>query len=258
MSTEAGKRASLRHGSAARRMCKCDPFYADIRQKGNFRCKALLPAGNLYLMLCRIVIILQPEMNGLSIGFHPIASRHIRHLMIKRCLLKRLSVTEDHPPAVQIGCHIRLIIFDEKPVMQNINAAKRIVTAKQSRIQTILPYPAISVLSRIFRSMRKPPVRTFCEICHDLRRFYHYLFFVKGLITDHAGRIHTSLRRPHAFPVSSAVDKYAGTGYSGLRRSLNRQKRSPGTAIIFIIRKRMFLIYMKLFVIYLLFLPKCK
>ena len=82
--------------------------------------------------------------------------------------------------------------------------------------------------------------------------------FVKGLITDHAGRIHTSLHRPHAFPVRSAVDKYAGTGYSGLRRSLNRQKRSPGTAIIFIIRKRMFLIYMKLFVIYLLFLPKCK
>ena len=83
-----------------RRMGTGQALYPDIRKERNLRRKALFPARQFYLVLCRIGVILQPEVYGLSVGLHPVGSGCAAELIVQRNLLQRLSVAEYHASPV--------------------------------------------------------------------------------------------------------------------------------------------------------------
>ena len=144
-------------------------------------------------------------MDGLAVGLHPVGPLLLRHLVVQSHLLQRDPVAKDHPAAVQIRGHIRLIIFDKQPVMQDIDCTERVIALKHRRIEPVLPDPDCGIRSS-HGTLYAAPAHTLPKISNHLGSLHADLSVAKGLIADHMFRIGTALPGTHTFPVHASVN----------------------------------------------------
>ena len=116
-------------------------LHPDVREEGLLRGKALLAYGHFDPVLPGIRVPGQPEMDSLTIVLDPVGVVLLPHTLVQRHLLHRLPVAEYASPPVQVGGHVRLIIFNEQPIVQDIDRAEGIVSPEHVRIQPVSPDP---------------------------------------------------------------------------------------------------------------------
>ena len=233
MSPVGGNRPALRYRRAGGRMLADQVFDPDIVQKRLVRREALFPHRHLNPVILRILIILQAEVNLLAVGLHPVCIVLLRHAAVQRHLLQRLAVTKDAATPVQVSGHIRLVILNEQPVMQDVHRAEGVVAPEQIRIQVIFP-DADSL--RLFRSPDpvQHPTLAGNEVFHFLRGADDHVAVAESLIGDHMLRIRTAPGRLHAFPVQARMDPHPGTRRRFRRRPADRPERMSLAAVIII------------------------
>ena len=218
MAPVGGNGAPLRHRRSGSRVFADQTLHPDIVQERFFRREALLPHGHLDPVILRIFVVLQTEMHLLAVGFHPVGVLLLPHAVVQRHLPQRLPVAENTAPPVQVGGHIRLVVLDEQPVMEDVHRAEGIVSPEQVRIQVV--FPDADVL-RLFRTPApvQHPALAGDEISNLLRGADDHVAVPEGFIGDHMRRIRSAHGGAHAFPVQARVDPDPGAG--------RRQHRGP-------------------------------
>jgi hypothetical protein len=77
-------------------------------------------------MVCRIVVAGQADVHLLAVCLHPVGVLLLGQAVVQRHLLQRLAIHKHHAAPVQVGGHVRLFIFNEQPVVQDVHRAERL------------------------------------------------------------------------------------------------------------------------------------
>ena len=228
-----GDRPALRYRRAGGRVLADQVLHPDIVQEGLIRREALLPHRHLDPVILRILVILQAEMHLLTVSLHPVGVVLLRHAAVQRHLLQRLSVAEHAAPPVQVGRHVRLVVLDEQPVVQDVHRAEGVVAPEQIRIQVIFPDACVLRLLRSPAPVQHPAFAG-DKVPDFLRGADDHVPVAEGFIGDHMLRIRTAPGRLHAFPIQARMDPHPGARRCFRRRPADRPERMSLAAVIII------------------------
>ena len=161
-------------------------------------------------------------MHLLTVRLHPVGVLLLGKSVVQRHLPQRPAIHKNHAPPVQIGGHVRLLIFDEQPIVQNIHRTERIVSLEILRIQFDLPHLDMRSLGRILVEFpEKPPTRTGTKGrngngCLDENRLAGHRF-----VADHPLRALSAHCRLYGFAIGPAMDQHPGSRCGQLRRRVD-------------------------------------